>query len=77
MEPSKQQAMRSAGRASSIGIELAAGTLMGLGGGWWLDKKFGTDPYLTLLGLIIGAMAGFKALLQVAKQLQEEEKRSR
>ncbi len=37
-----------------------SGALLGLGLiGYLLDKKFDTDPYLTLAGLLLGIVVGF------------------
>ena len=36
----------------------AAVVLYGLGG-WWLDRKLGTLPLFTLLGVALGAVGGF------------------
>ncbi|HZJ84794.1 MAG TPA: AtpZ/AtpI family protein [Syntrophomonadaceae bacterium] len=39
----------------------AAVALCGIGG-WWLDGKFGTDPWLTVIGVLLGVATGFKAM---------------
>ncbi|OGS13065.1 MAG: hypothetical protein A2234_09710 [Elusimicrobia bacterium RIFOXYA2_FULL_58_8] len=44
---------------AQIGLELAAGVLLGFWGGYWLDKKLGTLPWLTLAGAASGLTAGF------------------
>lgn len=28
-------------------------------GGWWLDKRLGSGPWFTLLGVALGAVGGF------------------
>ncbi|MDH5676720.1 MAG: AtpZ/AtpI family protein [Myxococcales bacterium] len=60
-------------RLLSLGIELAVSTVIGLYGGKWLDKKFGTAPTLTLIGLLLGLAAGFKSLYQTARRQQQNE----
>jgi F0F1-type ATP synthase assembly protein I len=55
-------------RIGSLGIELALSIVIGLLGGRWLDGKLDTAPYLTLLGLILGSIAGFKSLVQTARR---------
>ena len=32
--------------------------LVGLFGGQWLDRRFGTTPWLVLIGALLGAAAG-------------------
>ena len=54
-------------RFSVIGIEFGLAILLGYGAGWWLDRKFGTYPYLTLLMLGLGIAIGFRELIRAAK----------
>ncbi|MCA1828449.1 MAG: AtpZ/AtpI family protein [Myxococcales bacterium] len=39
---------------------VALGTLLG----WWLDKKLGTNPWLLVVGALLGIGAGFYALFK-------------
>jgi ATP synthase protein I len=55
-------------RIGALGIELAASTVIGLLGGQWLDGKLGTEPWLSIAGLVLGVIAGFKSLYQTAKK---------
>lgn len=48
-----------------LGFQLVASILIGVFGGQWLDKKFGTDPWLMMLGLFLGVGAGFYNLFRV------------
>ncbi len=43
--------------AASTSLVAAVGVFTGLG--VWLDGKFGTSPWLTLLGALIGMTGGF------------------
>lgn len=52
--------------ASSVGIHLVVSTFIGLAVGYALDKLFGTSPYLTVIFLVIGIIAGFMELVRVA-----------
>ena len=52
----------SVGRYSGLGLQLAGSVLLFLAAGRWLDKRIGTDPYLTVLGAFVGGAAGFYAL---------------
>jgi ATP synthase protein I len=53
---------------AAVGLEMGVSVAVGLAVGYFLDKEFGTEPYLTLLFLLFGVAAGFKALLRVARQ---------
>ena len=70
LRPSGNQ-LRTFARMGAVGIELALSIVLGALGGRWLDQKFETDPYLTLVGLIIGVIAGFNSLIQTAKRQQQ------
>jgi len=60
-------------RASAVGIEMAIGVVLGLLAGQWADEKLGTDPWLTLLGLVLGAGVGFRALLALTRPTGDDE----
>lgn len=55
-------------RASTVGLNLVAATFIGLAIGWFLDKLFGTRPYLTIIFLILGIIAGFRELFKMVKK---------
>jgi ATP synthase protein I len=55
-----------------VGIELALSTVIGLLGGRWIDGKLGTSPWLMLLGLVLGVVAGFRSLIRAARQAKQE-----
>jgi ATP synthase protein I len=58
--------------ASSVGIHLVVSTFVGLAIGYGLDKLFGTSPYLTVIFLIIGIIAGFRELFRVANKQEKQ-----
>jgi F0F1-type ATP synthase assembly protein I len=49
-------------RFIGLGFEIVVPLFMGLFGGQWLDRRFGTAPWLLLAGVIIGAAAGALSL---------------
>ncbi|MCL5976912.1 MAG: AtpZ/AtpI family protein [Nitrospirae bacterium] len=57
--------------ASSVGIHLVVSTFIGLAIGYALDKLFGTSPYLTVIFLVIGIIAGFMELVRVARKQEK------
>jgi ATP synthase protein I len=59
-------------RLASVGIELVISTVLGLLGGRWLDSKFSTEPWLTLVGLLLGVFAGFRSLFMAARAMQKK-----
>jgi ATP synthase protein I len=55
-----------------VGIEFSISTVIGLLGGKWIDGKLGTQPWLMLLGLVLGVTAGLRSLLRTARRANEE-----
>ena len=55
-----------------MGIELAIGIVVGYLAGAWLDKRYETTPAFTLLLLLAGTVAGFRALWRVVKEYGRE-----
>ena len=62
---------RAAARFSAVGLELGIAIGVGYGGGWYLDGKFGTKPYLSMVGLLLGIGAGVMTFVRVARELQQ------
>jgi len=54
-------------RLASVGIEFSISTLVGLLGGRWVDEKLGTAPWLMLVGLVLGVVAGMRSLIRAAR----------
>lgn len=68
--PEQKKQLRSANRVLAVGSELGIATLIGLFGGSWLDRRFGTGPWITFLGLALGLAAGIKSLMRLAPRPQ-------
>jgi len=62
---------------AQIGLELAAAVLLGFWGGYKLDVRLGTAPWLMLAGAAAGLAAGFYLVLRelFAKEKDEEGKK--
>ena len=56
-------------RFSSVGLEMGFSVVLGLVIGQWLDKKLGTAPWLLLLFLIFGMVAGFRSVFRLAREM--------
>ena len=54
--------------ASSIGLELGLSVVIGLLVGYWLDQKLGTQPWMMLLWLVLGLVAGFRGVVRAIKR---------
>jgi len=55
-----REMFRDLGFYSSLGFTVALSIFIGLALGLYLDRKFDTDPWLMLLGLILGIAAAFR-----------------
>jgi F0F1-type ATP synthase assembly protein I len=64
---------RIAGNTGAVGIEVAAAIAIGYLGGHYLDRKFGTQPWITYLGVLAGIGAAIKALIRVVRSYQRDE----
>ncbi|MDA0745805.1 MAG: AtpZ/AtpI family protein [bacterium] len=64
-----------AGPYLSLGIEFVASILLCLFAGRWLDSKLGTEPAFLLVGVFLGAAAGFYSFFRKVMNLQEKEKK--
>ncbi len=42
-----------------LGLTYALAVIVYGLGGWWLDKRLGSQPWFTLLGVALGALGGF------------------
>jgi ATP synthase protein I len=50
--------------ASSVGLELGISVIIGLLAGYYLDQRLGTTPWLMLVLLVLGLVAGFRGVLR-------------
>lgn len=62
MSERKQNWPKALANAINLGTSVAAAIAIGLLGGRWLDGKFGTDPLITILGLLLGVATAGKMM---------------
>lgn len=53
---------------ATLGIEMGASLVVGMGIGWWLDRVFDTAPWLISIFTGFGIVAGFRSILRVARE---------
>ena len=67
-----------AGEVLGVGLQFAGAILIFLFAGRWLDDRLGTEPWLLLLGVLSGAVAGFTSLYrQLVIVPRERERRKK
>ena len=52
------------GRFLGIGLEVAIGVILGLVVGRWLDRRYGWEPWGTLVCVMLGLAAGMYLLIK-------------
>lgn len=79
-----QQDWKGLGGYGTVGLEFVLSIVAGSYGGWWLDRKLGISPWLTLIGFVFGVAAGFRAVWRAleranreAEQQEREEREAR
>jgi ATP synthase protein I len=63
----------SLGTASIMGLHVVSGTVVGLAMGYYLDKWLGTKPWLLLIFLVFGIIAGFRNMFQELKKITKDD----
>jgi ATP synthase protein I len=77
MAEDRPRLIRTLGFLSSIGISMVAATFIGLAMGYYLDKWLGTTPWLTLVFLVFGIIAGFRNIFELTRrELKRQEDES-
>ena len=71
MDRETRRAFKDLAYYSSLGISVALAIFIGLGVGVWLDRKFDTSPWLTLIFLVLGIIAGFRNIALVIKRARK------
>ena len=61
-------------RHSGVGLELAGATAGLAFIGYWIDRKFGTEPWGILGGVVIGLVGGLYNLVRESLQAVREAK---
>lgn len=69
MEKETKNLIRQLGKLSIIGMEMVVATFVGLAIGVYLDGRFDTAPWLTIIFLIFGIAAGFRNIFREVKKL--------
>ena len=70
MQDETKQLFRQLWYFSSLSFSIALSIVIGLGIGYWLDKKFDTSPVLTLVFIGLGVIAGFRNIYLAMKKSQ-------
>jgi ATP synthase protein I len=76
MQQDRKKLYKKGLRYSAVGLEMGFSVAIGVGIGYGLDRYFHTKPWLTLIFLILGVVAGFRSLFSLMKDIDKDERRS-
>jgi ATP synthase protein I len=68
-EDNQEETNRKSGIAYAAAFSLFAAVVSGLALGWLLDRWLGTAPWLLVVGVVLGAAAGFYQLVRATSRL--------
>ena len=71
MEKETKRLFRELAYYSSLGLSVALATFIGLAVGIYLDRRFGTTPWCTLIFLVLGIIAGFRNIAIVIRKTRK------
>lgn len=61
--------VRTLGALSAVGLSFVLAIGIGVGAGIWLDRQFGTSPWLFFLGMGLGFAAGVVNIYKATRRL--------
>ncbi len=64
--------LRATGGYATVGMDIVLSIIFGFFGGRWLDGKFGTEPYLAIIGLAFGLAAAVRFLYRATRRAKRE-----
>lgn len=64
---SDKEFLSTLGVYGAIGFQLAISVVIGVLAGRWLDARWDTTPWLTIVGMLLGSGAGFWNLIRLLK----------
>ena len=73
MDNETRKTLRTLGYLSVVGMAMAISITIGALIGYFLDKKFHTEPWLFLIFLALGIVAAFKNLLFMVRKIQDHQ----
>lgn len=69
---------RQIGELTMIPVYLGGGLLIGFWMGGWCDDKFGTEPRIRVVLMILGALTGMRESWRIVRQISaSEDKKSK
>ncbi len=60
------------GQLASIGFEVAVGVGLGVAVGYWVDKRFGCEPWGTIVGAMVGLAGGMYLFIREGIRINKD-----
>lgn len=73
MKEETKKYLRQLAMASTLGFQVALAIFIGLAIGVWLDSWLGTFPWLALVFMVFGVVAGFLNYYRFARDCQKDQ----
>ena len=71
MKKDTKRALRELAYYSSLGLSVSFAIFIGLAVGVYLDRRFETTPWFTLIFLILGIIAGFRNIAMTIRKARK------
>ena len=72
MKKDPYRPLRAAGVLGGLGFLLVATTMLGYWVGHWFDRRWGTDPWLSVVGLLLGVAAGLVEMVRLINRYSND-----
>lgn len=69
---SRYRYARLVGTLGSVPLMLGVGPLLGFFAGRWLDRRFGTSPWLQFVFLALGFVAAVRYIVRLLRRVQKD-----
>lgn len=69
----KRRVIKAITLVSTISTQFAASVVIGFLAGRYADRMWGTDPWLMLVGLLLGLLSGFYSIYYVVTSFEKED----
>jgi ATP synthase protein I len=67
------QGLQGAGAMSTVGLTLVLCSGIGTGIGYWVDKKWHSEPWGIAVGFLLGTAAGFLELFRALSKVNDDD----
>jgi len=71
MDEDLKKTIKTLGYLSTVGMAMALSIAIGAFFGYYIDKKFGTQPWFFYVGLVFGIAAAFRSLYILYKKSKD------